>query len=99
MKIEAPLSVEINTILRSEHACFFLYKGYRFFFFSNGGKPSEGRHIHVRKDKNVAKYWRDPEPFLGSSWGMTANELHDLEQVVRENSQHFRRKWDEYFNR
>jgi hypothetical protein len=75
-----------------------LWKGYRFFFYSNEGKPLEGRHIHIRKDKIVAKFWLDPEPSLASCWGMTSNELNGLEYVVRENVALFRSKWDERFS-
>jgi hypothetical protein len=27
----------------------FLWNGYRFYFYSNEGRPREGRHIHIRK--------------------------------------------------
>ena len=74
-----------------------LWNGYRLFFYANEGSPLEGRHIHVRKDKNVAKFWLDPEPHLASSWGMTAKELNVLERVVRDNIDLLRRKWDERF--
>ena len=74
-----------------------LWNGYRFYFYSNEGRPLEGRHIHVRKERNVAKFWLDPEPHLASAWGMTAKELNVLERVVRDNIDLLRRKWDERF--
>ena len=74
-----------------------LILGWRLFFYANEGRPLEGRHIHVRKDKNVAKFWLDPEPHLASSWGMTAKELNVLERVVRDNVDSFRSRWDERF--
>ena len=74
-----------------------MWNGYRFFFFSNEGTPLEGRHVHIRKDVSVAKFWLDPEPSLVSSWGLAPKELNSLEQVVRDNLDLFRRKWDERF--
>jgi hypothetical protein len=76
----------------------FLWEGYRFFFFSNEGRPAEGRHIHVRKGGAVAKYWLDPEARLASAWGMSAGELKTLGKVVEERIEFLRSKWDEYFH-
>ena len=56
----------------------FEWKGYKFFFFSNEGDPLEPCHIHIRKDKNVAKFWVLPEVSLASSWGMKSKELNPL---------------------
>jgi len=74
-----------------------LWKGYRFFFFSNEGVPPEPRHIHIRKGRNVAKFWLDPIS-LADSWGMTAHELNSLEEIVEKNAGLFRRKWDEHIS-
>ncbi len=38
--------------------------GFKFFFFSNEGDPREPIHIHVRKERNLAKYWLEPEVHL-----------------------------------
>jgi hypothetical protein len=55
------------------------------------------RHVHIRKGASVDKSWLDPEPSLVSSWGLAPKELNSLEQVVRDNLDLFRRKWDERF--
>jgi len=47
------------------------WKGYRFFFFSNEGDPSEPVHVHIRKDSNVAKFWIEPVVALAESYGMS----------------------------
>lgn len=44
------------------------WKGYRFFFFSNEGDPSEPLHVHVRKDRSAAKYWLEPTVCLAQSY-------------------------------
>ncbi|MBX7062264.1 MAG: DUF4160 domain-containing protein [Pyrinomonadaceae bacterium] len=35
---------------------FVIYE-FRFFFYSNEGDPREPVHIHVRRDRSVAKFW------------------------------------------
>ena len=57
------------------------YKGYRFFFYSNEGDPSEPLHIHVRKGESVAKFWLEPNISVAGSYGMTSSELHKLSGI------------------
>ncbi len=51
------------------------YKGYRFFFFSNEGKPPESQHVHVRKGDHVAKFWVDPDICLAESYGFSSKDI------------------------
>ena len=74
------------------------WRGYKYFFYANEGKPLERPHIHVRKGKNVAKYWLEPEVTLASSWGLNSKELNLLEKQVENNINLFRSRWDEYFS-
>ena len=53
----------------------FEWKGYKFFFFSNEGDPLEPCHIHIRKNKNIAKFWVKPEVSLSSAWGISRSQL------------------------
>ncbi len=76
----------------------FRYKGYRFFFFSNEGIPLEPCHIHVRKGNAVAKFWIVPEVRLAESYEMSSAELRKLLQVVKQNQELIKRKWNEYFD-
>ncbi|MBI4063381.1 MAG: DUF4160 domain-containing protein [Elusimicrobia bacterium] len=75
----------------------FEWNGYKFFFFSNEGKPREPCHIHVRKGASLAKFWVDPEVKLNSSWGMSPAELNQVEKIIEERAGLIRRKWNEYF--
>ncbi|MBI5243016.1 MAG: DUF4160 domain-containing protein [Elusimicrobia bacterium] len=75
----------------------FEWNGYKFFFFSNEGNPQEPCHIHVRKERRLAKFFVEPVIGLASSWGMTSSELNRLERVVEEHAQMIRRKWNEHF--
>ena len=73
------------------------WKGYRFFFFSNEGDPAESVHVHVRKDRNVAKFWLEPVVALAESYGMNSKELNKLEKVVENNDKQIKKAWYEYF--
>ena len=75
----------------------FRWKGYRFFFYSNEGDPSEPVHIHVIKDTNVAKFWLEPAVALAESYGMSSQELNKLQKVVENNAKIIKRAWYEYF--
>ncbi len=67
---------------------------YRFFFYSN--ENAEPHHIHVQRDKLLAKYWLDPVS-LASSVGFSAQELHKLLAMVTVKQKIFVEAWDEFF--
>ena len=69
---------------------------YRFFFFSNEG--SEPPHIHVQRDRALAKFWLEPVA-LASSVGFAAHELRELARLVTDNQQTFLERWHEFFSR
>jgi hypothetical protein len=73
------------------------WNGYRFFFYSNEGIPPEPLHIHIRKGEATAKFWIEPEVKAASSYGMSASELNMLRQLVEENADLIREKWNEFF--
>jgi hypothetical protein len=75
----------------------FIYKGYRFFFFSNEGTPREPLHIHVRRGSSVAKFWIHPTTAVAESYGMSPAELRELSDVVAENKDRIERYWNEFF--
>jgi len=74
------------------------WNGYVFFFFSNEGLPLERCHIHVRKEKYIAKFWMEPSIALASSWGFSSKELNAIEKYIVKNSDLIRSKWDDNFN-
>ena len=75
----------------------FRYKGFRFFFFSNEGEPSEPVHIHVRKGESIAKFWLEPEIAVAESYRMKSSDLTMLSKVVTERADEIREAWNEYF--
>lgn len=68
---------------------------YRLFFFSNEGFASP--HIHVQRERNLAKFWLEPEVRLGASTGFGAQEIRDIERIVQERRETLISAWKEYF--
>lgn len=66
---------------------------YRFVFFSNEG--IEPPHIHVKADRNEAKFWLDPVT-LAANYGFRAHELNEIESMVRENRIQLLEAWYEH---
>ena len=67
---------------------------YRFFFYSNeSGEPC---HIHVQRERMLAKFWLRPIA-LASSVGFPSQELRKLLSLVEENKTLFEEAWNEFF--
>jgi len=71
-------------------------KGYRFFFVSlDRGEPP---HIHVRREKKVAKIWLQPVS-VAKRGGFTGTEINKIIKLVDEHRQLILEKWHEFFSR
>ena len=68
---------------------------FRFFFFSNEG--SEPPHVHVQRDRSLAKFWLEPV-VLASATGFRPAELRTIEKLVRGQAGSFLEAWHEYFS-
>ena len=68
---------------------------YRFSFFSN--ERNEPMHVHVRREKNKAKFWMNPVR-LCNSQGFAAHELKKIENLIIEHQTEIERAWNEYFS-
>ena len=67
---------------------------YRFFFVSTDlGEPP---HIHVRRERMVAKFWLDPVA-LQKAGGFGRSELNRVARLVIEHRAHLLESWDEFF--
>jgi len=64
------------------------------FFYSNEGQ--EPAHIHVQRERKLAKFWLKPVS-LAASTGFAARELRTLEGMIRENQTVLLEAWNEYF--
>ena len=68
---------------------------YRFFFYAN--ENSEPHHIHVQRERALAKFWLRPVS-LASSIGFPAQELNKLLCMVEAHQQIFVEAWNEFFD-
>jgi hypothetical protein len=75
----------------------FVYRGFRFFFYSNEGSPREPVHIHVEKDNIEAKFWLRPEVQLAYNDGFNARILRELLEVVESNRDRIEGAWNGHF--
>lgn len=69
--------------------------GYRFFFYSNEHPPI---HIHVEKDGKTAKFNLEPTVLVKTK-RFNASELRKARILVEQNTELFKQKWNEYFNK
>jgi Domain of unknown function (DUF4160) len=68
---------------------------FRFFFYSN--ENDEPAHIHIQRDRMLAKFWLKPVA-LASSTRFSPKELKKLEKLVTENRELLLEAWNEYFS-
>lgn len=67
---------------------------YAFVFFSSDQK--ELVHIHVKRDRLIAKYWLDPIR-LARNHGFPPHEVNRMERLVHENREFLLEAWHDYF--
>ena len=68
---------------------------YKFVFFSSDrGEPV---HIHVKRDRHVAKFWLEPVE-LAKNLGFPDHEVNRIERLVGEHQQFLIEAWHEYFD-
>jgi hypothetical protein len=68
---------------------------YRFFFYSN--EQGEPAHIHVQRDRMLAKFWLNPVSIAGST-RFSPRALRKIEKLVIENRDTLMESWNEYFS-
>jgi len=67
---------------------------YRFFIFGNDG--SEPPHVHVQRDRALAKIWLRPIA-LASTTDFRAHELRRILRLVEDNQSRLEEAWHEFF--
>ena len=75
----------------------FRSKGFRFFFYSNEGRPREAAHIHVEQGENEAKFWLRPTVSLAYNDGFNAKTLRELLRLIGANREFIEKAWDDFF--
>ena len=68
--------------------------GFRFFFYSNEHLP---RHIHIEKGEKTAKFNIEFIELI-KSYRFNYNELKKIKNLIEENQELFKQKWDEFFS-
>ena len=63
------------------------------FFSSDGGEPP---HIHVKRDRRIAKFWLNPVK-RAANQGFREPELRRVARLVRANEERLLEAWHEYF--
>ena len=71
-------------------------RSYRFFFVSLD--RSEPPHVHVRREKMVAKFWLEPLA-LESGGGFSRVDLNAIAKLVQEHREQLLGSWHEFFGR
>lgn len=66
------------------------------FIFSSSDR-GEPVHIHVKRDRQLAKFWLDPVS-LAKNRGFKDYELNDISQLVEEHEPILLEAWYDYFN-
>lgn len=64
------------------------------FFSSDRGEPA---HIHVKRDRQIAKFWLDPIA-LATNRGFKEHELNKIERLVSDNRERLMEAWNDFFN-
>ena len=68
---------------------------YAFLFYSSD--RDEPRHIHVKRDRQVAKFWLEPV-LLASNQGYSQHEVNAIERLVIKYQQVLVSAWNDYFS-
>ena len=66
---------------------------YRFFFYSFD--CTEPKHVHVRRERMVCKFWLEPV-VLASNDGFPAQELNRIRAAILQNLARILEAWDEH---
>ena len=69
---------------------------YRLFFVSQDSP--EPPHVHVQREKMVAKFWLDPL-VLERAGGFRSHELTAISRLVEEHRGFLLERWNEHFTR
>lgn len=68
---------------------------YSFIFFSSdNGEPI---HIHVKRDRQIAKFWLEPVS-LAKNVGFKQHELNKIKRLVNNHREFFVEEWHDYFS-
>ena len=67
--------------------------GYRFFFYSNEGRPLEAPHVHIERGGCEAKFWLSPDVSVAYKDGFNARVLHEFLGFAEANGERIEKGW------
>ena len=73
----------------------FRERGYRFYFFS---REEPRIHVHVYHSNGEAKFWLEPAIELAQNYGLSAQELREIESLVLLREQEIKNAWRRHFS-
>ena len=72
----------------------FRERGYRFYFFS---REESRMHVHVNHADGEAKFWLEPVIELAQNFGLSAQELREVNNLVNLHEQEIKDAWNRHF--
>ena len=75
----------------------FRIRGFRFFFYSNEGRPREPPHVHIEQGNREATFGLRPEVHLANNDGFGARALREVLRRVEANRERIERAWHDFF--
>jgi hypothetical protein len=69
---------------------------YRIYFWSR--ENDEAPHVHVKRDRDEAKFWLEPIVELAGNWGFARHELTRVRRMVEEHREELLEAWHEHFD-
>lgn len=70
------------------------YRQYRLFFFS---REESRPHIHASSNDGEAKFWLAPAVELADVSGLNKHQVSELQRLVEERQDEFRKAWQNHF--
>lgn len=71
--------------------------GFRFFFYTNEGRPPGPPHIHVMTAGKEAKFWLTPTVKFVTTEGLDFRELRTSADIIKQHQNLFLEAWNDYF--
>ncbi len=68
---------------------------FRYFFYSN--EKGEPPHVHVQRERKMAKFWLNPVALAGSK-RFSSHELRTIQKQVEENREMLLEAWNEHIS-
>ncbi len=72
----------------------FRERGYRFYFFS---REELRMHVHIQHSAGEAKFWLEPMIELAQNFGLSAQELKTVENLVKSHELEIKNAWVKHF--